>query len=332
MLINLSSDGEILRSLADDDAFLETLMIKITNPKEPTADDIATLLANMAKSDSFAAKIVSKTRSSETNKKDKKDTKDDSVSGSTVIVDQLLDCFVKGADNRWNSKANFDFLAYLFADLSKTAEGRRYFTTRREYDGVVPLCKLVVFTEHSSDVRRRGVASTIKNIAFDISSHPMLIREEEEDDRGVNLFPYILLPLMGPEEYDDDESAAMLPDLQLLPPTKKREPDPQIIITHLETLLLLSTTRPVRDRMREIQVYPIIRECDRAMKNEDVHAACDRLVQVLMRDEAPEETPADREALEKAQAEVLGQRPTSQVEEQKEDDEDDDDEKVVEIL
>lgn len=331
MLINLSSDGEILRTLAEDDAFLETLMVKITNPKEPTSDDIATLLANMAKSDSFAAKIISKTRSSESNKKEKKDKKDDGVSGSTVIVDQLLDCFVKGADNRWNSKANFDFLAYLFADLSKTAEGRKYFINRREYDGVVPLCKLTVFTEHSSDVRRRGVASTIKNIAFDISSHAMLIREED-DDGGANLFPYILLPLMGPEEYDDDESAAMLPDLQLLPPTKKREPDPQIIITHLETLLLLSTTRPVRDRMREIKVYPIIRECDRAMNNEEVHVACDRLVQVLMRDEAPEETPADREALEKAQAEVLGQRPTSQVGERREEEEDDDDEKVVEIL
>lgn len=30
MLINLSSDGEILKNLADDDAFLEVLLAKVT--------------------------------------------------------------------------------------------------------------------------------------------------------------------------------------------------------------------------------------------------------------------------------------------------------------
>jgi hypothetical protein len=30
ILINLSADGEVLRSLAEDDAFLETLLLKVT--------------------------------------------------------------------------------------------------------------------------------------------------------------------------------------------------------------------------------------------------------------------------------------------------------------
>ncbi|KAL1980049.1 hypothetical protein VTN96DRAFT_4695 [Rasamsonia emersonii] len=306
MLINLSADEEVLKNLAEDDAFLETLLVKITNPKEPNANEVAMLLANLAKSDSLR-RIITLTRKVP-----------DSVSGSKRAMDQLMDCFVKGAEGSLNKNADYDYLAYFFADLSKSEEGRAYFTTRQEYDSVVPISKLVVFTEHKSDIRRRGVASTIKNVAFDIPSHPMLFAED-----GVNLLPYILLPIMGPEEYDDDETAAMLPDLQLLPPDKKRDPDPHIILTHLETLLLLTTTRAGRDRMREVQVYPIIRECHLHVENEEVREGCDRLVQVLMRGEEGEENDAEKEAMARARAYALAQ------ESQKQDE--DEDEKIVDI-
>src|ERR1700742_1364960 len=86
-----------------------------------------------------------------------------SLSSSTQAIDLLLDLFVKGADGTFNKSADFDYLAYLFADLAKHVEGRKYFVTKQEYDNVVPLTKITVFTEHKSDVRRKGVASTIKN-------------------------------------------------------------------------------------------------------------------------------------------------------------------------
>ncbi|KAL5332679.1 hypothetical protein BJX70DRAFT_383485 [Aspergillus crustosus] len=208
------------------------------------------------------------------------------ISSSRKAVDQLMDCFVKGAEGALNKHANYDYLSYLFADLSKLEEGRAYFTTRQDYDGVVPVTKLTVFTEHTSAVRRRGVASTIKNVAFDISFHPMLL-----SDNHANLLPYILLPIMGPEEYTEEDTANMLPDLQLLPPDKQRDGDIEIIVTHLETLLLLTTTREGRDKLRAINVYPVIRECHLHVNNDDVQEACDRLVQVLMRDEEGEEKP-----------------------------------------
>ena len=194
-----------------------------------------------------------------------------------------MDCFVKGAEGTLNKSANFDYLSYFFADMSKSEEGRAYFTSRQDYDGVVPVTKLTVFTEHKSSIRRRGVASTIKNVAFDIPFHPTLFSEDE-----ANLLPYILLPIMGPEEFSEEESMAMLPDLQLLPPDKQRDSDNGIVTTHLETLLLLTTTREGRDIMREIKVYPIIRECHLHVEDEGVREACDRLVQVLMRDEEGE--------------------------------------------
>ncbi len=83
----------------------------------------------------------------------------------------------------------------------------------------------------------------------------------------------------------------MLPDLQLLPSDKARDSDPQIILTHLETLLLLTTTREGRDLMREVKVYPIIRETHLHVEDEEVREAADRLVQVLMRDEEDEGKP-----------------------------------------
>jgi len=232
------------------------------------------LLANLTKSDDSKKLITLKRK------------KPELVSTSSNAIDQLMDCFVKGAEGSLNKSANYDYLSYFFADLSKTEEGRAYFTTRQEYDGVVPVTKLTVFTEHKSTIRRRGVASTIKNVAFDIPFHPTLFSEDE-----ANLLPYILLPLMGPEEFPEEESMEMLPDLQLLPPDKQRDGDNSIITTHLETLLLLTTTREGRDKMREIKVYPIIRECHLHVDDEGVRETCDRLVQVLMRGEEGEEHP-----------------------------------------
>ncbi|GLA42762.1 hypothetical protein AnigIFM63309_011491 [Aspergillus niger] len=274
ILINLSADEEVLAALAEDDTFVETLLVKLANVKEPNADDVAMLFANLAKSEKMKKLFTLKRKVPE------------GVSSSANAIDQLMDCFVKGAEGALNKHANFDYLSYLFADLSKYEEGRAYFTTKQEYDDVVPVTKLTVFTEHTSGIRRKGVASTIKNVAFDLPFHPKLLSEDEAD-----ILPYILLPIMGPEEYDEEESMDMLPDLQLLPPDKQRDSDTSIIVTHLETLLLLTTTREGRDKMRAIKVYPIIRECHLHVDDDAVREACDRLVQVLMRDEEGEEKP-----------------------------------------
>ncbi|KAI1828659.1 hypothetical protein F4861DRAFT_12997 [Xylaria intraflava] len=274
ILINLSLDHEVLENLATDDNFLSEVYRQIIIPAEPNANLLSMLLANLAKSDSLKTILY------------KKQTPPDELKSDNTVINQLLDLFVKEA--AYNKKADFDYLSYLFADLTRHAEIRHHFVRKQTYDGVIPITKLKVFTEHKSDIRRKGVASTIKNVAFDVPSHPLFMSEDD-----VDIMPYILLPITGNEEYDLEETMAMLPDLQLLPPDKQRDPDPNIIQTHLETLLLLSTTREARDRMREIKVYPIIRETHARINNEGVKDVCERLVQMLMRDEA-DEKPAPR--------------------------------------
>jgi Domain of unknown function (DUF383)/Domain of unknown function (DUF384) len=255
------------------------------------------------------------------------------LASNNRAIDQLLDLFVKGADGTYNKEANYDYLSYLFADLAKHEEGRQYFLTRQEYDNVVPLTKLIVFTEHKSDIRRKGVASTIKNVAFEIDSHSEFLDEDE-----INILPYLLLPITGNEEYDEEDTMDMLPDLQLLPPDKKRDPDPSIIQTHIETLMLLTTTRMGRDKLREIKVYPIIRETHLHVENEDVREACERLVQVLMRDEEGEEkVDAGMTALSRnvkkdfKHPQATGGGGSWAKVEPEEEEEDDDDDKIVEV-
>jgi hypothetical protein len=256
------------------------------------------------------------------------------LNSNNRAIDQLLDLFVKGADGTYNKEADYDYLAYLFADLAKHEEGRRYFLTKQEYDGVVPLTKLTVFTEHKSDIRRKGVASTIKNVSFEIDAHPSFLAEDE-----INILPYLLLPITGNEEYDEEDTMSMLPDLQLLPPDKRRDPDPAIIQTHVETLMLLTTTREGRDILREIKVYPIIRETHLHVENEDVREACERLVQVLMRDEEGEErvdagmtalTRNPKKAFSHPQA-TRGAGSWARMEKEEEESEEDDDDKIVEV-
>jgi hypothetical protein len=208
------------------------------------------------------------------------------------IIDQLLDLFVKGADGTYNKDANFDYLSYLFADIAKHAEGRAYFLQKQAYDGVIPLTKLTVFTEHRSTVRRKGVASTIKNVAFETDKHSLFLAADE-----INILPYLLLPITGGEEYSDEDMDGMLDDLQLLPPDKEREADVDVVKTHVETLTLLTTTREGRDRLRDVKVYPVIRETHLAVEDDGVREACERLVQVLMRDEEGEEVSENMQML-----------------------------------
>lgn len=276
------------------------------------------LLANMAKDDKLQRVLELK-----------RDIPKE-LSKSKWAMDQLMDCFVKGAEGAYNKSADFDYLAYFFADLAKFTKGREYLTTPQEHDdNVIPITKIQVFTDHSSHIRRLGVASTIKNAAFRVPAHPVLLSNLSPDPSlpppsiGANLLPYILLPLMGPEEYADDDTEGMLDELQLLEPDKEREQDLEIMKAHLETLLLLSTTKEGREVMRKVKVYPIIRECHMHVDNEEVQEACDRVVQVIMRKEEGEEEDIPMSGLAEAPGKMMALN---------NEEEEDEDEKIVEIL
>lgn len=297
ILANLCDDSQMRKLVVDDKEYLKILVSAIIRPSNINADLMSILLANLAKDDQITAVFDISLDLSADEKK---------VFALNKAMDCLMDCFVKGFDRTLNNYADYDYLAYFFSDISRFETGRNYFITEQAYDHVVPISKLLVFTEkYDSKIRREGVASTIKNSLFDIDSQHKLIHDEE-----INILPFILLPIAGPEELDEDDMFNLPDELQLLPEDKKREPVDTILSTHLESLLLLCTRKEMRDHLREKSVYPLVRELHRVADSEDVTHLCDRVVQLLMREEA-----------------------TGAVEELAEDeDEDEDDDKVVEII
>lgn len=53
----------------------------------------------------------------------------------------------------------------------------------------------------------------------------------------VDMLPRLLLPLAGPEEFDDEDMDRLPDELQYLPADKERESDPEIRKMLLEALL-----------------------------------------------------------------------------------------------
>ena len=200
----------MLACLDGDDAFLELLLARITDCNYANVDQAAMLLANMTKSDKLA-RLVGLKRALPAAGGAGAD-----VSTSPYAMDQLMDCFVKGAEKGLNEEANYDFLSYVFADLSRLPADRAYFVTKRDCDGVIPISKLVVrgiYGKQGSGAaqgggvyhqvccfpREKGITNKTRNCCFDISSHQTFLSRD-----GVNLLPYLLLPLMGSKGYSDE--------------------------------------------------------------------------------------------------------------------------------
>lgn len=69
-------------------------------------------------------------------------------------------------------------------------------------------------------------------IAYVISEyHEWLVSKD------VDILPPLLLPLAGPEEFDDRDMDELPPDLQYLEPEKEREPDPDVRKMLVESIM-----------------------------------------------------------------------------------------------
>ncbi|RKF60207.1 Protein HGH1-like protein [Erysiphe neolycopersici] len=303
ILMNLSLDTEIQELLATDGGLFKTLLSQLANPIEPNVIEISMLLANLSKNHNFKKKFL-----------DQKIIAEPTTFPGKPI-DFILDLLVKSTSNSKNQSSNYDHLAYIFSDLTTLTEVRKHLLTLQSYDQIIPLCKLVVFTTHESKIRRLGIACTIKNVCFEVKSHQLLL---DSSKNGVGLLPYLLLPLMGGEEYDMDEIKGMLEECQFLPSDKKREESTEIITIHLESLILLTTTKTGRDFLRRIKVYSIVRELHLSVESQSVRDACDRLVNILMRDDEEDTKLSEIES----SSVDLSEKPQ---------DDDDDEYKIVEV-
>ncbi|GAA5957431.1 hypothetical protein JCM3765_001135 [Sporobolomyces pararoseus] len=304
-LINLTSSLVVVQRLAKIPGFITGLVRMIVDEKALLSDLACMLLSNMSKLDTVSQQILnlrvpfsvapSPSSSSSTTDASKPDEhvekaarKSPVVEDEILALDLLLEVHLRGEGKKYNPNANYDFLASVFANISLFPQGRAFLLAAPDASVEPPLSKLISFTEHPSPIRRGGVASTIKNAAFEKSGHTRLVasRNDAPPEEGcIDLLVQVLLPLCGNEEFDLDIMDELPQELQLLPPEKQREPDATIRAILVESLVLLATSRANREAMRARGVYQVIKLAHLAEKDPKVTEPMIRLVNLLMRDE-----------------------------------------------
>ncbi|WVR08722.1 hypothetical protein IAU60_005780 [Kwoniella sp. DSM 27419] len=218
----------------------------------------------------------------------------------------LVQAFEDGAsegvkEGSGKRKGDCHFLASVFANISMAPSTRQLLLTPRPPfprpsdaeptdDDEPLLSKIVVYTEHPDTIRRGGALGCIKNCAMDRGSMAWLLASEHDRVRlpsdpsrrvkGVDVLPFVLSPLMGPEEYDIDEMETLPPTLQFLPPEKERERDTVLRMMCIEILLLLATKA-----LRARGTYYVIRELHKVETDQQISDSIERLVNLLQRDE-----------------------------------------------
>ncbi|KAL0955192.1 hypothetical protein HGRIS_004097 [Hohenbuehelia grisea] len=320
-LVNLSDSSMVVNALSEP-SFLEFIVSYILNPHSILADLAAMMLSNLTSSSIACSIVLSMTipviiTKNFPNSAYPTQSRCGSCAapvpypaGETKNVPALpllVDAFVQGASvdhegdlSKRLRKGDLHFLASVFANITATPTGQKFFLEPKPFNPMkpsesieYPLTRLVPFTEHKDVIRRGGVASTLKNCSFYVAGHKAILSPDTEKvasgssiaASGVDALPYILLPLAGPEEFDLDDQEKLPAALQMLPSDKKREQDPAIRLTHIETLLLLCHTRWGRDYQREHGVYEIIRAAHEVETVDKISEHIERLVQLIQGEE-----------------------------------------------
>ncbi|XP_059185879.1 protein HGH1 homolog [Centropristis striata] len=254
VLINLSTDETLHQVLVSDVKIVPVLLKKLQDPDYLFSDQICAVLSNLTRHLKTCRTVFP-------------------VLQEELGLAQLVEIF---CTEGFNQKAKLHYLSPLLSNLTQLPEARSYMMDRER----CVVQRLLPFTQYqASVVRRGGVIGTLRNCCFDHAHHDWLLSD------CVDLLPFLLLPLAGPEELTEEENDGLPVDLQYLPEDKKREEDPDIRKMLLETLLLLTATKSGRETLKDKNVYPIMREYHRWEKDVIVKAACEKLVQVLIGDE-----------------------------------------------
>ncbi|CAE6349961.1 unnamed protein product [Rhizoctonia solani] len=330
-LVNLSDSALVVPFLGEP-KFLEFLVAYILNPGSLLADLATMVLSNMTVNHNVIQTLLSLKIQLENGHPVASRASTAPVPSSTGSVQTreesaiilLVDAFVDAATVPGESKeekkrkGDLHFLASVFANITVTSAGRLALLALDPVTSEFALAKILSFTEHPDIIRRGGVASTLKNCAFHTPAHMAMLKPEvetvtipprNEEGKGMNLLSFLLLPLAGPEEFDLEDMDKLPASIQFLPDTKKRESDQFIRLTHIETLLLLCTTRPAREFMRLNGVYEVVQKMHETEQNTSVTEHIERLVNLLKRDEGPdtaiEEVPLEETEPKKGSSDAM---------------------------
>ncbi|XP_074641562.1 protein HGH1 homolog [Tubulanus polymorphus] len=264
-LINLSAvdsvSWKILQLQNSSDLIMR--LFRVALDSESSDSDLACkLLSNVTRFEKCAAKVFKIV-----------DENSDSIG-----FDKIINAFcTKG----YNSKGeSLDYLGCILANLTQIKETRKYILDEER----CVIQRILVFISFlDSKIRRRGAITLIKNCCFEIDYHEWLLSEK------VDILPYLLLPLAGGEEYDEDDMDRLPLDLQYLPPEKQREPELELRLLLIEAILKMCATKPARQFIKSKNTYVIVRDLDNWETDESIKKSIHDLIQILIGDEPSEE-------------------------------------------
>ncbi|XP_035284070.1 protein HGH1 homolog [Anguilla anguilla] len=254
-LVNLSADETLHQALVKEANILPSLFARLLDQDYDFADRICTILSNLSRHEKTCKEVFRVLQEQE------------------IGLAKIVEIF---CTEGYNKKAPLHYLGPLLSNLTQLPEARQFILDKER----CVVQRLLPYTQYDqSIVRRGGVVGTLRNCCFDYSNHEWLLSD------AVDILPFLLLPLAGPEELTEEENEGLPVDLQYLPEDKEREEDPDIRKMLVETLFLLTATKAGRQILKNKNVYPIMREFHKWEREPHVGAACEKLVQVLIGDE-----------------------------------------------
>ncbi|EMP27283.1 hypothetical protein UY3_15633 [Chelonia mydas] len=238
-LINLSVAAATHGALAKG---LPALLHRLLDPGYAFADQVCTLLSNLSREEATCRQVFR------------------AVQEEGLGLARVVEAF---CTEGYNKKAALHYLGPLLSNLSQLPETREFLLDRSR----CVVQRLLPYTQYeASAVRRGGVIGTLRNCCFEYKYHEWLLGAE------VDLLPFLLLPLAGPEEFPEAEMERLPVDLQYLPQDKQREEEPDL-------RQMLTATKAGRQLVKEKGTYLVVRELHQWETEPDVLAACEKLIQ-----------------------------------------------------
>ncbi|ESO01458.1 hypothetical protein HELRODRAFT_82006 [Helobdella robusta] len=256
-LVNLSAEHTTYNMIASDKT-LTTLFEKIINnssteKSREISEKVSMSLSNLAHWKEGAIKIMNFLMKND----------------NSMVLYKLIEIF-------FNNCASLHHLASFFSNLTQQKEARKLFLDKEK----LIFQKLLAFVSFKeSKIRQHGIVATVKNCCFEIDDHLWLLGEQ------VDILPRLLLPLAGPEVFDDEDTEKLPIELQYLEDTKERESDPTIRKILIEAISQLCTTQAGRKIVKDANTYIILRELHKWEKDEACIEVLENLISILISEE-----------------------------------------------
>ncbi|XP_060865155.1 protein HGH1 homolog [Metopolophium dirhodum] len=260
-LVNISSKENGLKkimsflnsNISSNDLGIISKTIRYIDQKTPEiASSVLKLLCNLTREKNHAIQVY------------------EAFGDQTTTLESLMKLFIT---RDVQHETNYDYISYLLSNLCQLHEVRMWLMNSDN------LQKLFPFLNLNNSLRRAGVIMTLKNCCFELEKHEWLLSED------LDLLPRLLLPLAGPEQFDEEDNEKLPLDLQYLPDDKEREPDSDIRLALLQALTQLSAKRDCREIIRDQGTYLILREFHKWEPNMELKLVCENLVDILIKTE-----------------------------------------------